>query len=557
MSVYKNKIIINDSKNDSVIDSESTASSTPAGDSAISAVTVGAKHCEPAVGEDTIRPTDDEKKSEPEAKVSVHTSMPTEVRVLFAAFEVSPFMKTGGLGDVADALPQYLNDIGVETRVIMPLFSSIKEEYRQKMKKVAEFYVPFSWRNQYLGVYEYMHYNTPIYFLDNEYYFKREKAYGYFDDGERIAFFSKALLETLEYVDFEPDVLHLNDWHTALSAVYLREMYQGLEKFRKLKTVFTVHNLKFQGKFDPKMLADPLDLERYPNAKRQLLQKDAVNFMMGALNYADCLTTVSPTYADEVKNSFFGEGLEEIFNRRASIFRGIVNGINYYEYNPMEDQHIFMNYDFKTLPLKKKNKLGLQRELGLNEDENVCMIGLISRLTEQKGLDLLTTIFEEMINSLNVQFVLLGQGDRRFEDTFRYFENKYKGKVSSSICFSEERSRRIYAACDLLLVPSIFEPCGLSQLIAMRYLTLPIVRKTGGLKDTVIPYNKFTKEGTGFAFQNINAHELLFTIKEAVTLYYYEKETFGLLIKNASEKDYSWAVSAKEYKKLYLELVGK
>lgn len=509
---------------------------------------VGAKHCEPDVGVSSTSEA---------PSTSVHTKVPTEVKVLFAAFEVSPFMKTGGLGDVADALPQYLNDIGVETRVIMPLFSSIKEEHRSKMKKVAEFYVPFSWRNQYLGVYEYMHYNTPIYFLDNEYYFKRDKAYGYFDDGERIAFFSKALLETLVYIDFAPDILHLNDWHTALSAVYLREMYQGIEKCRKLKTIFTVHNLKFQGKFDPKMLSDPLDLERFPNAKRQLLQKDAVNFMMGALNYADYLTTVSPTYADEVKNSFFGEGLEEIFNRRASIFRGIVNGINYYEYNPSEDSHIFMNYDVKTLPLKKKNKLGLQRELGLKEDENVCMIGLISRLTEQKGMDLLSAIFEEMINSLGVQFVLLGQGDRRYEDTFRYFENKYKGRVSSSICFSEERSRRIYAACDLLLVPSIFEPCGLSQLIAMRYLTLPIVRKTGGLKDTVIPYNKFTKEGTGFAFQNINAHELLYTIKEAVTLYYDDKETFNMLIKNASEKDYSWASSAKEYKAMYKELIGK
>ena len=479
-----------------------------------------------------------------------------DVRVLFAAFEVSPFMKTGGLGDVAGALPQYLNDLGVDTRVITPLFSSIKEEYRKKMKKVAEFYVPFSWRNQYLGVYEYKHYNTIIYFLDNEYYFKRDKAYGYFDDGERIAFFSKALLETIEYIDFEPDVLHLNDWHTALSAVYLREMYQGLEKFRKLKTIFTVHNLKFQGKFDPKMITDPLDLERYPNAKRQLLEKDAVNFMRGALNYADCITTVSPTYADEVKNSFFGEGLEEIFNRRASIFRGIVNGIDYFAYNPYEDTNIFMNYNFNTLPLKKINKLGLQKELGLKEDDSVCMIGLISRLTEQKGLDLLDAIFEEMINSLDVQFVMLGQGDKKYEDAFRYFENKYKGKVSSSIWFSEERSRKIYAASDLILVPSVFEPCDLSQLIAMRYLTLPIVRKTGGLKDTVIPYNKFTKEGTGFAFQNINAHELLFTIKEAVTLYYEDKKTFNVLVKNASEKDYSWGKSAKEYKHLYLELVG-
>ena len=496
-----------------------------------------------------------DEKPQNEKPIDVKPAKP-EVRVLFAAFEASPFIKTGGLGDVAGALPRYLNDIGVETRLIMPLFSTIKEEYKKKMVKVSEFYVPFSWRNQYLGLYELKSGNTIIYFLDNEYYFKRDKAYGYFDDGERIAFFSKALLEALEYMDFSPEILHLNDWHTALSAVYLREMYQGLEKFRKLKTIFTVHNLKFQGKFDPNMIKDPLDLERYENARRQLLQKDAVNFMMGALNYADCITTVSPTYAEEVKNSFFGEGLEEIFNRRASIFRGIVNGIDYEVYNPKTDKNLFVNYDIDTLPLKKKNKIGLQKELGLKEDENVCMIGLVSRLTDQKGMDLLTAIFEEMINYRDIQFVLLGQGDARYEESFRYFENKYKGKVSSSIYFSEERSRRIYAATDLFLVPSIFEPCGLSQLIAMRYLSLPIVRKTGGLKDTVIPFNKFTKEGTGFAFQNINAHELLFTIKEAVSLYYDDYDTFKLLIKNASEKDYSWVNSAKEYKKLYKEIAG-
>ncbi len=483
--------------------------------------------------------------------------IPPDVNVLFAAFEASPFMKTGGLGDVAGALPRYLCDIGVDARLIMPLFSSIKEEYRKDMVKIAEFYVPFSWRNQYLGLYRYKYKGVIIYFLDNEYYFKRDKAYGYFDDGERIAFFSKALLESIEYMDFDPDILHLNDWHTALSAVYLREMYQGLEKFRKIKTIFTIHNLKFQGKFDPKMLADPLDLERYPNAKRQLLEPNAVNFMLGALNYTDYITTVSPTYAEEVKDVFYGEGLQEVFSRRASIFRGIINGIDYDVYNPKTDKNLFVNYDIDSFEDKAKNKIGLQRELGLEENENKCVIGLISRLTDQKGLDLLTTIFEEMINSLDVQFILLGQGDKKYEDAFRYYENKYKGKVSSSICFSEGRSRRIYAASDLILVPSIFEPCGLSQLIAMRYLTLPIVRKTGGLKDTVEPYNKYTKEGTGFSFQNINAHELLFTIKEAVSLYYDDKETFKELVKNTTKKDYSWKTSAREYKKLYKELLGR
>ncbi|MBQ2205481.1 MAG: glycogen synthase, partial [Lachnospiraceae bacterium] len=398
--------------------------------------------------------------------------------------------------------------------------------------------------------------NTVFYFLDNEYYFKRDKAYGYYDDGERIAFFSKALLESIIYMDFKPDILHLNDWHTALSAVYLREMYQGLEDFRKLKTIFTVHNLKFQGKFDPKMLDDPLDLARYPDARRQLLQKDAVNFMLGALNYADCITTVSPTYAEEVKNAFFGEGLEDVFNRRESIFKGIINGIDYENYNPKTDKNLFANYDIETIEEKAKNKIGLQKELGLEVDKDVCVVGLVSRLTDQKGMDLLCTIFEELINTMHMQFVLLGQGDAKYEDSFRYFENKYKGKVSSSICFSEERSRRIYAASDLFLVPSIFEPCGLSQLIAMRYLSLPVVRKTGGLKDTVEPYNKFTNEGTGFAFQNINAHDLLFTLKEAIALYYDDREVFDGLIKNASAKDYSWLNSAREYKKLYQKVLG-
>ena len=484
------------------------------------------------------------------------TSIEQKINILFAAFEANPFMKTGGLGDVAGALPLYLNDMGVETRVIMPLFSSIKEEYRKDMELIAEFKVPFSWRNQYLGLHKLKYKNTIFYFLDNEYYFKRDKAYGYFDDGERIAFFSKALLESIIYMDYKPDILHLNDWHTALSAVYLREMYQGLEDFRKLKTIFTVHNLKFQGKFDPKMLDDPLDLARYPDARRQLLQKDAVNFMLGALNYADCITTVSPTYAEEVKNAFFGEGLEDVFNRRESIFKGIINGIDYENYNPKTDKNLFANYDIETIEEKAKNKIGLQKELGLEVDKDVCVVGLVSRLTDQKGMDLLCTIFEELINTMHMQFVLLGQGDAKYEDSFRYFENKYKGKVSSSICFSEERSRRIYAASDLFLVPSIFEPCGLSQLIAMRYLSLPVVRKTGGLKDTVEPYNKFTNEGTGFAFQNINAHDLLFTLKEAIALYYDDREVFDGLIKNASAKDYSWLNSAREYKKLYQKVLG-
>lgn len=494
-------------------------------------------------------------KSIKEQKTNQSSSVTT--RVLFAAFEVAPFIKTGGLGDVAGSLPKYLNEVKVDTRVIMPLFSSIASKYRDNMKKINEFSVPFGWRNQYLGLYLLDHHGVKIYFLDNEYYFKRDKAYGYFDDGERIAFFSKALLESIEYMDFDPEILHLNDWHTALSCVYLREMYLELSKFRKIKTIFTIHNLKFQGKFDPNMLNDPIDLARYKNARDQLLEKDAVNFMRGGVNYADYITTVSPTYAEEIKHEFYGEGLSELFNRRAGVFKGIVNGIDYDVYNPKTDKNLAANYDFTTIEKKKENKLALQKELALIEDPNKCMIGLVSRLTDQKGMDLLLPIFEEMINTLDVQFVLLGEGDKKYEDSFRYFENKYKGKVSSSICFSEKRSRMIYAASDLFLVPSIFEPCGLSQIIAMRYLTLPIVRQTGGLRDTVEPYNKYTGEGTGFGFCNINAHELLFTIKDAVNLYYNDKEAFLQMINNASKKDFSWKKSAREYKKLYEQLLRR
>ena len=478
------------------------------------------------------------------------------IKVLYAAFEASPFIKTGGLGDVAGALPQYLHKEGVDIRVIMPLFSSIPKEYRSKMEKIDEFTVKLGWRNQYLGVHKLVYNDVIFYFLDNEYYFKRENPYGYFDDGERIAFFSKAIVDTINHIDFTPDILHLNDWHTALSVVYLREMYHDIDKYKNIKTVFTVHNLKYQGKFSPYVMGDTIDLEQYPNARRQMLEKDACNFMRGALNYSDYITTVSRTYAEEVQNSFYGEGLDEIFRRRKDIFRGIVNGIDYNSYNPKTDKNIYKNYDINDLESKYQNKTDLQKALGLEVNKDKCMIGLVTRLTSQKGIDLILPIFEEMMDTLDVQFVMLGIGDKKYEDAFKYYAYKYKGRVSANIYFSEEMSRKIYAASDLFLVPSIFEPCGLSQLIAMRYLTLPIVRQTGGLKDTVMPYNKYTNEGTGFGFLNINAHELLFTIKDAVHLYITERAIFNGLIKNASLKDYSWSNSAKEYIKLYNECLS-
>ena len=478
------------------------------------------------------------------------------LKVLFAAFEVSPFIKTGGLGDVAGALPNALRDEDVDCRVVMPLLSSISDEYRKDMRKIGEMTVPLGWRNQYLGVYKLIYRNVVYYLLDNEYYFKRDKAYGYFDDGERIAYFSKAILEFLQIVDFSPDVIHLNDWHTALAAVYLREMYRGIDKYDRMKSIITVHNLKFQGMYSTFVLDDITGLGYNKTARRQLLQKDAVNFMRGGLNYTDFITTVSPTYADEIKTDYYGEKLNDIFLRRSDIVKGVLNGIDYEKYNPKTDENIYVNYDIDSFYEKVKNKIELQKEKWLNIDENIPMICMITRLTEQKGIDLVTTILDELMWTTNCQFMLLASGDKKYEDTFRFFEHKYRGRVSSNIFFSEELSRKIYAASDLMLIPSRFEPCGLTQMISMRYLTLPIVRETGGLKDTVIPYNQFTNEGNGFSFTNFNAHELLYTVKNALDLYNNNRAVFNVLVHNAAKTNFTWKKSALEYIDIYKKVMS-
>lgn len=479
-----------------------------------------------------------------------------KLKVLFCAFEVSPFIKTGGLGDVAGALPNALRDENVDCRVVMPLLSIISDEYKKDIRKIGEIYVPLGWRNQYLGIYKLIYRNVVYYLLDNEYYFKRDKAYGFFDDGERIAFFSKAILEFLQVVDFSPDVIHLNDWHTALASVYLREMYRGIEKFDRMKSIITVHNLKYQGMYSTFVLDDITGLGYNKTARQQLLQKDAVNFLRGGLNYTDFITTVSPTYANEIKTDYYGEKLNDIFLRRADIVKGILNGIDYEKYNPKTDENIYVNYDIDNFYDKVKNKVALQKEKWLHVDENIPMICMITRLTEQKGIDLVTTILDELMCTTNCQFVLLATGDKQYEDSFRLFEHKYRGRVSSNIYFSEELSRKIYASSDLMLIPSKFEPCGLTQMISMRYLTLPIVRETGGLKDTVVPYNQYTNEGNGFSFSNYNAHELLYTIKNALDLYNNKRNIFNILIKNASNTDFSWKQSALQYIDIYKRVIS-
>lgn len=475
-------------------------------------------------------------------------------KVLFATFEAVPFAKTGGLGDVGGSLPGALNKAGAEVRVILPKFATIPQQYRDEMVHVTDFYMSLGWRSQYCGI-EMLEYNGVIwYFVDNEYYFGRSYPYGFFDDGERIAFFAKAVCECVQYLDFEPDVLHCNDWHTALSPVFLREMYQGLDRYEHIRTVFTVHNLKFQGMFDGAMLGDVLGLHDCEAARNQLMQGTAVNFMRGALNYSDRLTTVSPTYAEEVCTDFYGEGINDVFNRRRDVLSGILNGIDIKQYNPRTDPDLYVKFGPTTVKKKAVNKTRLQEELGLKVDKDIPMIGLISRLTDQKGLDLVNCILSELLEE-EVQLVVLGVGEKRYEDSFKYFAGRHPEKVSANICFDEPLSRKIYGCADMVLVPSLFEPCGLSQMIAMRYGTLPVVRETGGLKDSVTPYNEFTGEGNGFSFANYNAHELLFTLQRAIKLYHEDRPAWDELVQNAFAADFSWKNSAKKYMELYRGLI--
>ena len=479
--------------------------------------------------------------------------MKEKLNVLFASFEASPFIKTGGLGDVAAALPGALEAPDLDVRVVLPKLSQIGDEFQREMRFLCSFYVTLGWRNQYCGLFELQRGGVTWYFLDNEYYFNRPAAYGFFDDGERMAFFAKAVCECCRYLpDFFPDVLHCNDWHTAMAPVFLRELYRYAPGYSDMKTVFAIHNLMFQGQYDPFILGDILGLHQIPTARDQLLREDGrcVNYLAGAANYADRITTVSPTYAQEICTPYFGEGLQDIFLRRHDVLSGILNGIDTGSYDPATDAALVQNY---TEPDgKAANKTALQKELGLEADPHVPLCAAVSRLTEQKGFDLLNAVAEEMLDCC--QIAILGTGDPMYEDRYRELAEKYPGRFSASILFSEPLSRRIYAGADIFLMPSRFEPCGLSQMISMRYGTIPVVRKTGGLADSVEPFNRYTGEGTGFAFQNFNAHELLFTVQEACRLCAESPAAWENLQRQAMAQDYSWAASAAEYRKLYRSL---
>ena len=483
----------------------------------------------------------------------------TRLHVVFASGEAAPFVKTGGLGDVAGSLPQALAAAGADVVVMVPKYDTIAAEYTDKMEHLGEFYVPLGWRNEYCGLEKLTHNGVDYLFLDNEHYFHRGYPYGFFDDGERFAFFSKAVVESLQYLPamldgFTCDVLHCNDWHTAMAPVFLREFYMENGLYAHVRTVFSIHNIAFQGQFSAKMLNDVLGLAHIPAAAFQLTcGPDAINFMQGALNYTDAITTVSPTYADEIQTAEYGEGLDGVLRRRSPILHGIVNGIDTGAFDPATDTRIAANFTAADRSGKAACKRALQEELGLEVRDDRPLMVMVTRLTRQKGMDLVTYALDRILSG-GVQVAVLGTGDTEYENALRYFEGKYPGTMAARIQFDPALSQRMYAGADLFLMPSLFEPCGLSQMIAMRYGTLPVVRETGGLKDTVAPYNQFTGEGTGFTFANFNGDEMADAVFRAARLFWDDREAFDALVGNAMAADFSWKHSAEAYMGIYRSL---
>ena len=479
-------------------------------------------------------------------------------KILFVASEGVPFIKTGGLADVVGSLPKCIDKEYYDVRVLIPKYTCMKQEWKDKLVYKNHFYMDFHWRNVYVGILEAQVDGITYYFIDNEGYFGGFRPYG--DDVlyeiEKFAFFSKAALSALPVIGFKPDLIHCHDWQTGLVPVYLKERFQNGDFCKGIKTVMTIHNPKFQGQWNVKDVKEITGLSDYFFTPDKLeCYKDA-NLLKGGLVYADAITTVSETYAQEIKTDFYGEGLNGLLNARSKDLRGIVNGIDYDAFNPETDPYIIRNYNAVDFRKEKgKNKRALQEELGLEVDEKRFMIGIVSRLTDQKGFDLIAYVMDELCQDA-VQIVVLGTGEEQYENMFRHFDWKYGNKVSANIYYSEEKSHRIYASCDAFLMPSLFEPCGLSQLMALRYGTVPIVRETGGLKDTVEPYNEYESTGTGFSFTNYNAHEMLATIRYAERIYYDKKREWNKIVDRAMAADFSWDVSAKKYQEMYDWLIG-
>lgn len=473
-------------------------------------------------------------------------------KILFVSSESVPFIKTGGLADVVGSLPKCFPKEYFDVRVVIPKYACMKEQFKDQLRFITSFYMDLNWRQQYVGIFSTEYEGITFYFIDNEEHFSGSAPYfGMPWDLEKYAFFSKAALSILPVIDFRPDIIHCHDWQTGLVTVYLHERFQGSEFYRGIKSIMTIHNLKFQGVWDMKTVKSITGLPDYYFTPDKLeFNKDA-SYLKGGLVYADAITTVSRTYAEEIKTPFYGEGLDGLMRARSGDLRGIVNGIDYEDYNPETDSHIYKNFSLRTFRKEKsKNKTGLQQELGLDVDAKTMMIGIVSRLTDQKGFDLIAYMMDEICQD-GIQLVILGTGDPKYENMFRHYAWKYDKKVSANIFYSEEMSHKIYAACDAFLMPSLFEPCGLSQLMSLRYGTVPIVRETGGLKDTVQPYNEYEGTGTGFSFANYNAHEMLGTIRYAERIFYDRKREWNKIVDRAMAEDYSWNSSARQYQELY------
>lgn len=469
------------------------------------------------------------------------------MKILFSTSEAGPFLRSGGLGDVASALPKALSEEGQDIRVIMPYYSDIPDKYKKKMEYIGETTVELSWRKQYAGVFKSVFDGVTFYFIDNEYYFKRAGLYGYYDDGERFAYFSKAVFEVMKLTGFYPDILHCNDWQTALSPLMLDAFYRQKAEYANIKTVLTIHNIEFQGNFDKYVISDVFGL---PESFHSVaIYNGEANSLKAGIESCNVITTVSETYAQEIMTPYYAHGLETILQKRSYKIKGIVNGIDTILYNPLKDMHIKSRYSIKSISRKRQNKYALQKELGLE----VCdkpLIGMVTRLTKQKGLDLVINVLHEILN-MDTQVVVLGTGDKIYEDSLRAIESeRFDNRIRVKIAFSNEWASKIYAGTDMFLMPSKAEPCGLSQLIALRYGSIPIVRSTGGLKDTIKPFNETDNTGNGFDFLTYNAHDMLGAVERAIRLFY-QKDKWNIITKNALQEDYSWKSSAKIYLELY------
>lgn len=479
-------------------------------------------------------------------------------KILFAASEAVPFIKTGGLADVTGSLPKYFDRENYDVRIILPKYLCMDEQWKEQLQFLCHFYVNLSWRKQYVGIFQTKKDGITYYFVDNEFYFAGDKPYNnIYEDVEKFAYFSKAVIEALPYLDFCPDVIHCHDWQTGLIPVFLRTLYGDDRYYSGIRTVFSIHNLKFQGRW---MLPEVMDITGLP---KQIFTADKLesygeaNYLKGGVVYANAITTVSRTYAREITTPEGGEGLDGLMNARSNSLYGIPNGIDYEEYNPRKDIYLLNHFNETNYTEGKAlNKAGLQKDLGLPVANDVFLLGMVSRMTDQKGFDLIAYIMDELLSTERIQFVVVGTGEERYQNMLRYFAEKYPDKMRVNVGYSEEMAHRIYGSCDAFLMPSLFEPCGLSQLMSLRYGTIPIVRETGGLKDTVMPYNEYENTGTGFSFANYNAHEMLATMRYAMNIYYNNKKAWNGLVVRGMQQDFSWGASAREYEKLYEKLLG-